>query len=75
MRNGACPKCESRNIYKGTHVTFKSGGSGSNSIPITAFTTAALDNYVCIDCGFLESYISNKSKLEKIASKWPLSVR
>lgn len=48
----------------------KSGSYGSNSIPVTGFSSAALDNYVCVNCGYVESYIANPDKLRKIAEKW-----
>jgi len=31
---------------------------------------AALDNYVCTDCGYLESYIAEKDKLKEITEDW-----
>jgi hypothetical protein len=30
-----------------------------------------LDNYVCVACGYVESYILDASKLRKITEKWP----
>ena len=71
MKTGRCPKCGSGEIYSGTNVSFKGGGHGSNSIPITAWSAAALDNYVCTVCGYVESYISDPDKLQKIRDKWP----
>ena len=32
---------------------------------------AALDNYVCADCGYLERYIAESEKHKEIAKKWP----
>ena len=31
---------------------------------------AALGNYVCTDCGYVESYISDMDKLVEISQKW-----
>ena len=31
---------------------------------------AALDNYVCTDCGYIESYIAEKDKLKEIVESW-----
>ncbi len=31
---------------------------------------AALDNYVCTDCGYLESYIAEKDKRKEITEDW-----
>jgi hypothetical protein len=30
-----------------------------------------LDNYVCVACGYVESYVLDASSLGKIAEKWP----
>lgn len=71
MKSGVCPKCSSSQIYSGVDVFMKGGGHGGNRIPITSFTSARLDNYVCVECGYVESYISERDKLEKIVEKWP----
>ena len=70
MKQGQCPKCGSGNIYFAEDLPMKSGPFGSNSIPITLTSIAALDNYVCINCGMVESYVAEKTMLEKIAKKW-----
>jgi hypothetical protein len=31
---------------------------------------AALDNYVCVDCGLVESYVTDAYMLKKISKKW-----
>lgn len=70
MREGKCPKCGSDEIYAGLDVAPKSGPFASNSIPIGLFSIAALDNYVCAQCGYVESYISDPEKLKEIPRKW-----
>lgn len=69
MKSGVCPKCDSKNVYSGANIFPKSGPFGSNSIPVSLTSIAALDNYVCVDCGFVESYVE-ADKLEEIARKW-----
>ena len=69
MKSGKCPKCDSNNVYCGAKVFPKSGPFGSNSIPVSLTSIAALDNYVCVDCGYVESYVE-EDKLEEIARKW-----
>lgn len=71
MKEGKCPKCGSEQIYSGTNVSPKNGPFGSNSIPITLISLAALDNYVCADCGYLESYVADAAKLKEISNRWP----
>ena len=70
MKSGKCPKCGSKKVYCGANVYPKSGPFASNSIPISITSIAALDNYVCVDCGFLERYIADNAKLKEIADKW-----
>ena len=75
MRNsGKCPKCSGTNVLtnknynvysKGRHEI--SGGSGMSMLRI--------DAYACIDCGFLEEYLSKKTlehehKMEKMKKRW-----
>ena len=52
-------------------MSFKSSGlGGSNSIPISLTSVAALDNYVCAECGYVESYVNNAERLKEISEKW-----
>ena len=73
MKNGVCPKCQSKEVYSGASVSMKSGFNHSNTIPITGFMRAPLDNYVCGQCGFVESYIAKERQLAAIRKKWPLA--
>ncbi|MCJ7539494.1 MAG: hypothetical protein MUO88_07510 [Desulfobacterales bacterium] len=70
MKENKCPKCGSTDIYAGTDVYPKSGPFTSNSIPISLTSIAALDNYVCIQCGYVESYVAETEKLKEISKKW-----
>ncbi len=71
MKQGKCPKCSSEEVYSGIEVLPKSGPFGSNAIPVSIVSIAALDNYVCTDCGYLERYVAESAKREEIAKKWP----
>ena len=70
MKDGICPKCKSNEVYSGANISLKSGPFGSNSIPISLTSIAALDNYVCTHCGYLESYVLDSKKLQEISKKW-----
>lgn len=70
MKQGQCPKCHSQEVYAGVDVLPKSGPFGSNSIPISIVSIAALDNYVCVQCGYLERYVADSEKLKEISRKW-----
>ncbi|MBL0714225.1 MAG: hypothetical protein JJV98_11040 [Desulfosarcina sp.] len=71
MKSGRCPKCGSSKVYSGTEVFPKSGPFTCNAIPISLTALAPLDNYVCVDCGYVESYISTPEDLETVRRKWP----
>ena len=70
MKTGTCPKCNSDEIFSGAGIALKKGPFGSNSIPVGITSIAALDNYVCCECGYVESYISDPKKLAEISRKW-----
>lgn len=73
MKKGSCPKCGSREVYSGADIGFKRGMNNSNSIPLGGLNfPAPLDNYVCGDCGYLESYLAREKDLEAVRKKWPL---
>ncbi len=72
MKNGKCPKCGSTNVYAGVDLPLKGGPFGSNSIPISLTSMAPLDNYVCTDCGLVESYVAEAAYLKEITKKWAL---
>jgi predicted nucleic-acid-binding Zn-ribbon protein len=70
MKNGKCPKCGSSNVYSAADLPLKGGPFGSNTIPVSLTSMAPLDNYVCVDCGLVESYVADKEKRKEIARKW-----
>jgi len=70
LKGHKCPKCGSTDIFAGTDVYPKSGPFTSNSIPISLTSIAALDNYVCGECGYVESYVAETEKLKEISKKW-----
>ncbi len=68
--NGYCERCGSSNSRSGARIDGKEGLKGSNRLPIDSQTSVDLDNYVCIDCGYTESYISNRGMLNRIEKQW-----
>ncbi|MFK5951624.1 MAG: hypothetical protein QM498_01105 [Desulfobacterium sp.] len=79
MKDANCPKCGSGEVYSGVDLIvkegpisslLKGGPFASNSIPISLTSMAPIDNYVCVNCGYVEHYISDRSKLKEIAKKW-----
>lgn len=69
IRSGLCPKCGHASIHSGRDIPVKA--SSGNTIPIDFKHSAALDNYVCITCGYVESYLSDNEALKRIAEQWP----
>lgn len=70
MKSGTCPKCQSDEVYSGAGIVLKKGPFGSNAVPISLTSIAALDNYVCTTCGYVERYIADAEKLAEITDKW-----
>ncbi len=70
MKDGKCPKCGSDAVYSGEEVFPKSGPFSINAIPVSLTSVAALDNYVCTECGYLERYVADTAKLKEIGRKW-----
>ena len=64
MKNGKCPKCNSREVYK------HSGISQRSHLSVSTFKQAKLEDYVCAGCGYLEVYIIKSEDLKKIREKW-----
>lgn len=69
---GKCPKCDSREVYSNEGAS----NQGERSyLFISSFKRARISIYACLNCGFTEEYIDNKSlanhgKMDKIRSKW-----
>ncbi len=73
MKNGICPKCDGTCIHSGASIRFKTGPYSSNTIPLGGMLgpTVPLDNYVCVDCGYVESYVGRPDHLTRIQERWP----
>jgi predicted nucleic-acid-binding Zn-ribbon protein len=65
MKSGICPKCTEKHIHRvhrrETDLAISLGWSG----------TVFLDRYVCVDCGYIETYTEDTSQLKQIAEKYP----
>jgi rubredoxin len=72
MKNGTCPLCGGKEIFSGAEVKGKSGMHDSNCIPVSIFRGATLDNFVCGQCGYVQSFIAKEKDLAAIKKKWPL---
>ena len=68
---GICPKCNSNQVY--TNKDNLRRGDRCK-IPIKGMYSQFAEVYVCLDCGFIEEYLSFDSFIEKnvkrIKEKW-----
>lgn len=64
MKSGKCPKCGSTNIHSKMALGWRA------TLTVCFLNHAVLEDFICVDCGYLESYVSKKSKLDLIKSKW-----
>ncbi len=64
MKSGKCPKCGSGEIYRGRAHNQRS------ALNTSILKYARLEDFVCADCGLVESYIINKAKLDDVKRSW-----
>ncbi len=57
MRSGTCPKCNSSSVYCKEYAL--------DAVTLDGKRVASID-YVCTDCGYCETYITDKDALGKI---------
>lgn len=74
MKNGICPKCQSSEVYDDTSKGWLAR-SYRDGIAVDGFSSVAIINYVCTDCGYTESYIQNEKDVEIIRRKWNRTVK
>ncbi|MTI95786.1 MAG: hypothetical protein FH749_09940 [Firmicutes bacterium] len=70
MNKGICPKCNSTEVYSSETLRYKAGTYSSNTIPLSLFRSIPLDNYVCVECGYTESYIADAEMMPRIRNTW-----
>jgi predicted nucleic-acid-binding Zn-ribbon protein len=64
MKKGRCPKCGGKDVRPQTPKLAR------EALQITAFRTAYLRHYVCVACGYVETYLADDKHLKTIADKW-----
>lgn len=65
MKNGICPKCNGKEVH-----LYKNTGA-ELAISVGFLGSASVVYYICTDCGYVELFVEDKSKLPKIAEKYP----
>lgn len=60
MKNGKCIKCNSDNVFAKEYEL--------NALTLNG-TRIANQSYICADCGYFETYITDKDALSKIVAR------
>ncbi len=68
MKNGVCPRCHAQEVYSSANIRYKTGNS--STIPLSFLRSIPLDNYVCINCGYVESYVADQDMLSRVKDIW-----
>ncbi len=65
MKDGHCPKCNSSEVYRGTQSPVQAGDSLVHLVAYARNTgfNLLLDAYVCANCGYVELYVAEGSKV------------
>lgn len=61
MKSGICPKCNSVEVFRRNFP-----GGYRSSLAITFESSIRLEDYVCVTCGYVESYLEDLNKIYKI---------
>lgn len=70
MRDGTCPKCGIQSVF-GKRNGMKFGEEDAMVFTSGKVTRPTpIDYYVCVHCGYFETYLADPTKLEQIARAW-----
>jgi predicted nucleic-acid-binding Zn-ribbon protein len=77
MLNGICPKCGSHEVYTDANMPNRAAYIRGVQMLITQTRLfmpgkAILDDYVCVRCGYHESYLQDSNKLQEIVENWSI---
>jgi predicted nucleic-acid-binding Zn-ribbon protein len=68
MKSGVCPKCGSMEVRDGSGESWL---GDKNVLRVTFWMKARLQHYVCVECGYIETYVAEPRDLDRIAWEWP----
>ena len=60
MKSGTCIKCQSPNVYVKEYEL--------NTLTLNG-KRVAQESYVCVNCGYFETYITDKDALSKMSAR------
>ena len=69
VKNGSCPKCAASDVYREADAP-AFGRPAFRHIPISAAVSVQVEHYVCGGCGYVETYVTNRADLRRIADAW-----
>lgn len=70
MKTGQCPKCGSRDVRSGADIREKDKIALHTGEDLLT-PLRKLDQYVCVNCGYVETYLSDAEGLAYVAQHWP----
>ncbi len=71
MKDGKCPKCKSATVYtKREGIKLGDGFYISDTSWAAGKSIKEIDHYLCTTCGYFETYVENKARLEQVAKDW-----
>ena len=65
MKGGICPKCAAIELHPYQASPFEF------SVALGFFDSASVVYYICTNCGYVELFVEDKTKLPRIAEKYP----
>lgn len=68
MKDGVCPRCHALEIYSSANFQYKTGNP--TTIPLSFLRSIPLNNYVCANCGYVESYVADPEMLSRVKDIW-----
>jgi len=68
VKDGICPRCKSTQVYSSANMRNRT--ENSSTIPLSLLRSIPLENYVCINCGYVESYVSDQEMLYRVKDIW-----
>lgn len=71
MKTSQCPKCGSNKVHSGMDIREKEKIALHTGEGVFG-PLHKLDQYVCINCGYVETYLHGVKGLDYVAQHWPL---
>ena len=70
MKTGHCPKCNSQDVHTGAGIREKEKIALHTGEGIFG-PLWKMSQYVCVSCGYVETYLEDNEGLSYVAQHWP----